>query len=113
MALSDRLNSIAIVKRNKPTSDTYGGFTTILTTEITSVACRVSLNSNKESERELGDKIDATSKYRIFTLDTTANSGIILHDVFVVSSKNYEVVGINNPSKGSHIEFDTEIVYNG
>ena len=108
MALSDRLNTTVVVKRNTATADTIGGFTLSLATSIASLDCRISMKGS--TERNLGDKVDSAGNYNIFVLRTTATLGIKIHDVFVDGSDSYEILNINRPSREAHIEFDAEII---
>ena len=111
MTLSDRLNSTASIKRNVRTTNSKGGFTYASTAVagLTSVSCRISMV--RASEIGIGDSVRGETFYKIFTLSSTANDGIVLHDLFVVGSLEYEVIGISNPSKGQHIEFNGVIKY--
>jgi hypothetical protein len=105
MSLTNRLNSTAVVKRKSRSADGRGGSTITYTTAIASVACRISVKSSEE--RLLGDKSDSTSQVKIFVLSSIS---VKLHDQYIVSSKTYEIRGINAPSRGSHFELDAELV---
>jgi head-tail adaptor len=108
MGISNRLSSTAVVNRKSRVSDSVGGNTYTYTTSIASLACRVSMKSS--TERFLGDKVDSNASHTIFVL---SGSDIKLSDQFVVGSNTYTVVGINEPSRGTHVELDVELIRTG
>lgn len=105
MGITSRLIHTAIVKRKSRTTDSRGGNSISYTTAIASVACRLSMSSAKE--RYLGDKVDMEAMYKIFVLSSIS---VKLHDRYTISSKNYDVIGINLPSRGNHQELTVRLI---
>jgi head-tail adaptor len=101
VGITNRLNSTANILRKARAADGRGGSVITYTTATASVSCRLSMVSS--TERFLGDKVDNQTTHKIFVLSSVT---VKMHDRFVISSSNYDVVGINNPSRGDHIELD-------
>jgi hypothetical protein len=105
MGITSRLNSTAVVKRKSRAADGRGGSTITYATAIASVSCRISVKGS--SERFLGDKVDSSSNHVIFVLSSTA---VKLHDQYIVGTDTYEILGINKPSRGNHLELDAQLI---
>ena len=103
MALANRLNSLALVRKFLRFYDGLGGYVKTPSTVDASMACRISAKSNKE--RDIGNQIKALGNYVGFVLYTTVlEPGMTM----TVDGMVYEILEIKRPSRGSHLELMLE-----
>jgi len=105
MGITNRLNSTVTILRKSRSDDGRGGSTITYATATSSINVRISIKSSKE--RSLGNKIDSEATHKIFTLSTLT---VKIHDRFNDGTDNYEILGINKPSRGNHLELDAVVI---
>jgi ABC-type transporter Mla maintaining outer membrane lipid asymmetry permease subunit MlaE len=108
MGISARLTTTASVVTTTRTTDGLGGFTTLTPSTVTSaLMCRISMKV--KSERDLGEQVKSKGDHTIFILATTTISpGMVL----TADGRDYEILNVRRPSRGTHLELDAEDLEN-
>ena len=105
--IAKRLNQQAS-RQTKVRVATRGGGSAVTFTATANINVRVSMLNGRERER--ADRDESISLVKIFML---ANETVKIHDHLVIGSRTFEIISIERPSRGDHLEIIGEEIDRG